>query len=106
MSAAQLSPMAALRLCLYVAGDSPNSVTAERNLRRLLSSYPALGAELEIRDVLVDPEAGLRAKVIATPMLLKLAPEPERRILGDLHDLDLLRDVLGLRDTGTDTSAK
>jgi circadian clock protein KaiB len=81
-------------------------VAAERNLRRLLSSYPALSAELEIRDVLVDPEAGLLAKVIATPTLLKVAPEPERRILGDLHDLDLLRDVLGLRDASHEASAE
>lgn len=103
---ATLAPgTSALRLCLYVAGDSPNSVAAERNLRRLLASYPTLTAELEIRDVLIDPEAGLRARVIATPTLLKVAPEPERRVLGDLHDLDLLRDVLGLHDT-QETSAE
>lgn len=85
-----------LRLCLYVAGDSPNSVTAERNLRRLLAGYPGLAAELEIRDVLVDPEAGLAARVLATPTLVKREPAPEVRVMGDLRDVDLLRSILGL----------
>jgi len=92
--------MAVLRLCLYVAGDSPNSVAAERNLRGLLASYPGVRADLQIRDVLVDPEGGLAARVLATPTLVKVAPAPEARVMGDLHDLDLLRSVLGLVELG------
>lgn len=89
-----------LRLCLYIAGDSPNSVAAERNLRRLLATYPGLSANLQIRDVLVDPELGLAAKVLATPTLVKLEPLPEARVMGDLRDVDLLRRVLGLSEAG------
>lgn len=88
-----------LRLCLYVAGDSPNSVAAERNLRRLLASFPGAHAELKICDVLADPESGLAAKVLATPTLIKSGPPPEARIMGDLRDLELLRNVLGLMET-------
>jgi circadian clock protein KaiB len=87
-------------LCLYVAGDSPNSVAAERNLRGLLASYPAIRADLQIRDVLADPEGGLAARVLATPTLVKLGPAPEARVMGNLHDLDLLRSVLGLVEAG------
>ena len=88
----------ALRLCLYVAGDSPNSAAAERNLRRLLASYPGARAELEICDVLTHPESGLAAKVLATPTLIRTEPLPEARIMGDLRDGELLRHVLGLMD--------
>lgn len=85
-----------LRLCLYVAGDSPNSVAAERNLRGLLAHFPGIRAEVRICDVLADPESGLAAKVLATPTLIKCGPLPEARIMGDLRDLQLLRHVLGL----------
>lgn len=87
-----------LRLCLYVAGDSPNSVAAERNLRALLANFPAVRAELKICDVLANPESGLASKVLATPTLIKSEPLPEARIMGDLRDLELLRNVLGLKE--------
>ncbi|HEX2872448.1 MAG TPA: circadian clock KaiB family protein [Polyangiaceae bacterium] len=100
MSAQPGASSAVLRLCLYVAGDSPNSVAAERNLRGLLASYPGVRAELQIRDVLVDPEGGLAARVLATPTLVKSSPAPEARVMGDLRDLNLLRSVLGLGEVG------
>lgn len=89
-----------LRLCLYVAGDLPNSVAAERNLRRLLASCPSVRADLQVCDVLVEPERGLAAKVLATPTLVKSAPSPEVRVMGDLRDLTLLRSLLGLAEEG------
>jgi circadian clock protein KaiB len=91
-----MSDRATLRLRLYVAGESPNSVAAQRNLRRLLSELSSGTATLDVLDVLTDPDAGLRAGVFLTPTLVKLAPAPERRILGSLHDTDQLRDLLGL----------
>jgi circadian clock protein KaiB len=95
-----------LRLRLYVAGESPNSVAAERNVRRLLSELAKGAAVLDVLDVLTDPEAGLRAGVFLTPTLVKLAPAPERRILGSLHDAEQLRDVLGLSGAGRDRGAE
>ena len=69
---------------LYVAGDAPHSLTAVRTLtdlceRRLPGRY-----ELRVIDVLVDPEAAERAKILATPTLLKLRPSPHVRVVGDL----------------------
>ena len=80
-------------------------MAALRHLRQLLSAYPGLQHELEVCDVLTNPEAGLRGKVLVTPMLVKLAPEPERRIFGDLRDPDLLRGVLGLRSPEAHSSS-
>ncbi len=85
-----------LRLRLYVAGESPNSVAALRNLRALLAAHPSREVELDVVDVLKDPEAGSRDGVLVTPMLIKLAPAPERRIFGSLTDTAALLGVLGL----------
>jgi circadian clock protein KaiB len=86
------------RVRLYVAGRSPNSVAALANLRAALAASPELGLQLEVVDVLVDPERALRDGVFVTPMLVKSEPAPERRILGTLRDQAMLREMLGVED--------
>ncbi len=88
----------ALHLELYIAGESPNSVAAVRNLRSLLERYPSLSVDLKILDVLEDPRAGAAASVLITPMMIRRAPAPERRIFGTLRDTAALLSVLGLQD--------
>jgi circadian clock protein KaiB len=85
-----------LRLHLYIAGSGLNSTAAVANLKRVLARFPDRAVELAIIDVLANPEAGVMAGVIVTPMLLKLAPQPERRLLGNLKDEVLLLAALGL----------
>jgi circadian clock protein KaiB len=85
-----------LRLRLYVAGESPNSVAALRHLRALLAAYPSRKVDLEILDLMKHPELGVRDGVLVTPLMIKLAPAPERRIFGTLKDTDALVSVLGL----------
>jgi len=85
-----------LRVQLYVAGDGPNSLAALTNLRGVLARYPGYQVDLEIIDVIANPEIGVRAGVLITPMLLKLAPHPERRLLGNLKDQSILVAALGL----------
>jgi circadian clock protein KaiB len=87
---------APLRLRLYIAGRSPNSVIAANTLRTLLAEFSSLGVDLETVDVLREPERALRDGVLATPMLVKLEPAPERRILGNLSDRKTVLAVLGL----------
>ncbi|HEX7476661.1 MAG TPA: circadian clock KaiB family protein [Polyangiales bacterium] len=88
-----------LRLRLYVAGEAPNSVAAIRHLRVLLADYPSHVAELEIIDVLQHPEPGAREGVLVTPTMIKLAPLPERRIIGNLKDTEALISMLGLTES-------
>jgi circadian clock protein KaiB len=85
-----------LRIRLFVAGDSPNSLTARRNLHRLLSANPSVVVDLEIVDVLKEPEVGLRANVLVTPTLVRLASPGERRIIGNLNDTGALAALLEL----------
>jgi circadian clock protein KaiB len=82
-------------LRLYVAGDGPNSVAAKRNLRAFLARYPDHEVDLAIIDVLVDPERGLADGVLVTPLLVKVAPTPERRVVGNLQDESALVAGLG-----------
>jgi circadian clock protein KaiB len=93
-SSAEAGPRA--RVQLYVAGDAPNSVAAIANLIAALARHPAHDIKFEIIDVLVDPERGLADNVLVTPMLVRMEPLPERRILGTLRDASLLLAVLGL----------
>jgi circadian clock protein KaiB len=87
---------APLRLCLYVAGSSPNSVAAIHNLRAALSHLPEHAIDLEVIDILVDPARAAHDGVLLTPMLVKLEPPPERRVLGNLSNREELLRALGL----------
>lgn len=97
MSRANASPKL-LHLQLYVAGSSPNSVAALRHLRAALAAHPELNPTLEIIDVLGRPELGLRHHVLVTPTLVKVAPAPQRRVIGSLRNTSALLSVLGVDD--------
>jgi circadian clock protein KaiB len=73
-------------LRLYVAGNLPNSVLAETNLRRLCEERLQGRHALEIVDFLEQPERALGDGVLVTPTLLKLAPAPARTVIGTLSD--------------------
>jgi circadian clock protein KaiB len=85
-----------LRLRLYVAGASPNSVQARSNLRAALEASAQTEVNLEVVDVLVHPERGLQDCILVTPTLIRLAPAPEQRVIGNLHDRDALLAGLGI----------
>lgn len=87
-----------LRLRLYVAGDAPNSVAAVANLRAAVSALAAECVEVEIIDVVSAPERGLKDGVFVTPMLVRIEPTPERRVLGSLRDRQILLAALGLEE--------
>jgi circadian clock protein KaiB len=86
---------ASTRITLYVASDAPNSVAAALNLKTALAEHPGHDVIVEIVDVVMDPDRGFRDGVLVTPMLVRVAPLPERRILGNLHNATLLLTVLG-----------
>lgn len=88
---------AVLRLRLYVAGDAPNSILAIRTLNAAVKRCSG-PIEVEIIDVLRDPERGFTDGVLVTPMLVRVAPLPERRLLGNLSDSRTLLGVLAIAD--------
>lgn len=84
-----------LRLLLFVAGSSPNSQMARANLTRLLDGHSG-DVELEVIDVFEHPERQWEAGILATPTLIKVAPPPQRTIIGNLSDRNTVLEALGL----------
>lgn len=81
-------------LRLYITGSTPRSIRAVENLRRICERYMPERYDIEIIDIYADPEAARAGQVIAAPTLVRVQPEPLRRVIGDLADED--RVVLGL----------
>ena len=80
---------ATLRLRLYVAGVAPNSLRAIANTKAMCAAHFA-DHELEVVDLMVDPDRALADRIIVTPTLFKVSPAPQCRVIGDLSDSDKL----------------
>lgn len=74
------------KLRLFVTGSTPRSIRAIDNLRRVCAENLDGGYELEVIDVYQHPEATKELQIIATPTLVRMLPEPLRRVIGDLSD--------------------
>jgi len=70
---------------------------AVTTVRGLIEEYCNGQAGLEIVDVLEQPEVAERHKILATPTLIRVAPAPERQIVGDLMERERIAGLLGFR---------
>jgi circadian clock protein KaiB len=75
-------------LRLYVAGQSPKSLTACANLRRMCDEYLESRYEIEIVDLLENPHLAAEDEILAIPTLVRRLPPPMRKLIGDLSDID------------------
>ena len=82
------------RLKLYITGQTPRSRGAIRNLKRLIDDLVPDSCELDIIDVLENPQMAEDDRILATPTLVKERPLPQRRIVGDLSDTEKV--IMGL----------
>lgn len=73
-------------LKLYITGQTPRSERAITNLRRLCETQLAGNYDVVVIDVLERPQLAEDEKILATPTLVREAPPPRRRIIGDLSD--------------------
>lgn len=73
-------------LRLYVTGSTPRSVRAIENMRRICEEHLPGRYDLEVIDIYQNPDATREAQIIAAPTLVKMLPEPLRRVIGDLSD--------------------
>jgi len=86
-----------LQLKLYVVDRTPRTRRAIAQVRRVFNKIGLLNYDIEVIDVLDQPERARQDQIIATPTLIRTAPLPQRRVLGDfsnheqvLASLDLL----------------
>jgi circadian clock protein KaiB len=85
-----------VRLRLYVAGDAQNSLAAVENLHGICDRFLPDRHKIELIDVLREPRRALADGVLMTPMLVKLAPGPVRKIVGSLSQTQIVLQALGL----------
>ncbi len=83
-------------LRLFVSGTSPNSVRAINNLQVICESHLKDRYELEIIDIHQQPLLVRNEDVAAVPMLIKKAPFPKRRLVGDMSEKEKVLKGLGL----------
>lgn len=81
---------------LYIAGDGPNSTQAIANLQAICREHLAGRHEIEIVDVLRNQKQALTDGVMLTPLLVKLSPEPVRKIIGNLSQRETVVQTLGI----------
>jgi circadian clock protein KaiB len=92
-TAVQLEPET-WRLRLYTAGQTPKSLAAIRNLKRVCEEHLAGRYELEVIDLLQNPRLAKDHQIVAIPTLVRDLPNPIRKIIGDLSDTE--RTLVGL----------
>ena len=88
--------MAMYEFKLYVIGRTPKSIDVIEELVQLLEDALNSHYHLEVIDIIESPVLAEKAKVLATPSLEKVSPEPARKIIGDLSDKERVLLSLGL----------
>jgi circadian clock protein KaiB len=81
-------------LRLYVAGQTPNSVRAFANLKKLCDENLKGKCKIEVIDLLKNPQLAAGDQILAIPTLVRKLPEPLKRIIGDLSNTE--RVLVGL----------
>jgi len=85
---------------LYVTGASPNSLRAIANTRELCEEHFNDNYELEIIDVHQQPSVARQENIIALPLLIKKHPLPEKRLIGDMSDMERVLKSIGVSNGG------
>lgn len=82
-------------LRLYVAGQTARSIAALNNLRQLCEIHLKGRYQIEIIDLLVNPQLSRTDEIMAVPTLVRKLPTPMRKIIGDLSNTE--RVLVGLQ---------
>ena len=85
-------------LRLYVAGQTPKSIAAFANLKKICDEYLAGQYHIEVVDLLKQPQLASGDQILAIPTLVRKLPEPIRKIIGDLSDTERVLVGLNLRE--------
>jgi circadian clock protein KaiB len=82
-------------LRLYIAGQSPRSLAALDNLKRICEEHLFGRYSIEVVDLLKNPRLAKDDQIVAIPTLVRQLPPPLRKIIGDLSDTE--RALVGLQ---------
>jgi len=73
-------------LQLYITGASPNSTRAVSNIKNICEKHLKGRYTLEIIDVYQQADMARKEQILALPLLIKLAPSPQKRLIGNMSD--------------------
>ncbi len=88
------------QLRLYVAGQTPKSLTAFSNLKRICESHLKGRYDIEVIDLVEQPQLSRGDQILAIPTLVRKLPQPVRKIIGDLSNTERVLVGLDLRPAG------
>ncbi len=94
---ARRRPAKLWQLRLYVAGQTPRSLTAFSNLNRICENHLKGRYDIEVIDLLEQPHLSQGDQILAIPTLVRKLPQPMRKIIGDLSDTQRVLIGLDLR---------
>lgn len=84
-------------LRLYVAGQTPKSITAFANLKKICEEHLQGKYHIQVIDLLENPKLARGDQIVAIPTLVRNLPEPVRKIIGDLSNTERVLIGLDLR---------
>ena len=96
-TARRKSPSEEWILRLYVAGQSPRSAAALRNLKAICDQHLAGRYRIELIDLLKNPQLARGDQIVAVPTLVRHLPPPMKKIIGDLSNEERVLVGLDLR---------
>jgi circadian clock protein KaiB len=85
-------------LRLYVAGQTPRSVAAFANLKKICEEHLQGQYRIEVIDLLKKPQLAAGDQILAIPTLVRKLPQPVRKIIGDLSNTERVLVGLNLRE--------
>ena len=91
------SKLNSYELRLYIAGKTPRSLTAIRNLKTICEQYLEGKYRIEVIDLLEKPQLARGDQILAIPTLVRNLPMPIRKIIGDLSNTERVLVGLDLR---------
>ena len=96
-SGAHRRPAKLWQLRLYVAGQTPKSLTAFSNLKKICENHLKGRYRIEVIDLVEQPQLSKGDQILAIPTLVRKLPQPVRKIIGDLSDTERVLVGLDLR---------
>ena len=84
-------------LRLYVAGQTPKSVLALKNLKQICDEHLQGRYDIEVIDLVQNPQLARGDQILAVPTLVRRLPEPIKKIIGDLSNTERVLVGLDLR---------
>ena len=84
-------------LRLYVAGQTPKSMTAFANLKKFCEEHLEDKYRIEVIDLLKNPQLAKGDQIFAIPTLVRKLPQPLKKVIGDLSNTERVLVGLDLR---------